>query len=190
MSEILTPTFSFEKPPVITDKKERNFRDFGFNSTIRRKPKKPARKVIRNKKFKLPKEKSRSQLIKILDDMISNFVLVKVCKGICMRCGKQHFQYKNKKGELKWNNYGCSHYWPRDYTGTRFEIDNLDGLCWLPCHSQKWEHDKQGAYKDYMVKKLGKKGFERLEMKARAITKFSTIDIKLMIQNFDKIWHL
>ena len=138
--------------------------------------------------LKLPKEKTRSQLIKILDGLVSNYVLVKVCRGKCRRCGKQHEQYENSKGQKKWHNYGCSHYWPRDYMGTRFEIDNLDGLCWLPCHSQKWEHDKQGAYKDYMIKKLGQAGFNRLEVKARGITKFSTQDIKLMIDNFDKIW--
>ena len=139
-------------------------------------------------RLNLPKEKTRWQLIKILDGMVSSHILVKVCKGKCMRCGKQHTQYENKKGEMKWDNYGCSHFWPRDYMGARFEEDNLDGLCWLPCHSQKWEKSKQGDYKDYMLKKLGKKGYEKLEIKARSITKFSTQEIKFMIDNFDKIW--
>lgn len=137
---------------------------------------------------KLPKEKTRWQLIKELDAKVSNFVLTKISKGVCARCGKQHQQYENKKGQMKWSNYGCSHFWPRDYMGTRFDIDNLDGLCWYPCHGQKWEHDKSGAYRDYMIKKLGQAKFELLEMKARATTKFSTQDIKLMIANFDKLW--
>ena len=136
----------------------------------------------------VPKEKTRWQLIKILDGMVSNFILNKKCMGLCMRCGKRHLAYENKKGEMKCNNYGCSHYWPRDYMGTRFEEENLDGLCWLPCHSQKWEKSKQGDYKDYMIKKLGVRGYNKLELKARTVTKFSRQNIQLLINNFDKIW--
>ena len=188
MNEILTNQFSFVKPPKI----ERNFRDLGFTKkkqAIRRKKKKLISKWHKSRaNLKDFKEPTRSQLIKILDGMVSDFVLTKKCIGLCIRCGKRHIQYLNKKGELKWHNYGCSHYWPRDYMGTRFEIDNLDGLCWLPCHSQKWEKSKQGDYKDYMLKKLGKKGYDKLEMKARGITKFSRQDIQLMINNFNSIW--
>jgi len=195
VNDILTKQFSFEKfPKPVPKKKERNLRDFGWNSTIKKQKhlkstdKLAHRRPIKVKKVRLPKEKTRSQLIKILDDMVSNFILVKVCKGKCMRCGKKHTQYENKKGEMKWDNYGCSHYWARDYMGARFEEDNLDGLCWLPCHSQKWEHDKNGQYRDYMLKKLGKKKYKLLEMKARAVTKFSTQDIKFMISQFDVLY--
>ena len=187
MEEILTPQFSFEKPP----KKERNFKDLGWTKkkqAIRRKKNKLSKKPHTALKFHIPKEKTRSQLIKILDGMISDFVLSKKCMGLCMRCGKRHLQYKNKKGELKWRNYGTSHYWSRKHMGTRFEVDNLDGLCWLPCHVT-WEKEKQGDYNTYMLNKLGATGYKKLQIKAQGITKFSTQDIKLMINNFDKIWH-
>ena len=164
-----------------------DFRDIGFNVPYKRSYKKnKRRKAIYKRKFGIPKEKTRPQLIKILDSMVSDFILNKVCKGKCMRCGKQHIKTDNGK----WLNYGTSHYWARTYMGTRWEVDNLDGLGWLPCHSSIWEHDKNGQYRDYMMKKLGKEGFEKLEMKARATTKFSTVDIKNLIANFDKIWKI
>lgn len=218
MDEVLTKTFQFEKVegpavkfglqfPKPTPKKKKTMVDYALLKTAKWTQKKDTPQKMRDRierlkkqrlmpkvakkkksKPKLPKEKTRWQLIKILDGMVSNFILNKKCMGLCMRCGKRHLAYKNKKGELKYHNYGTSHYWARDYMGTRFEVDNLDGLCWWPCHGQKWEHDKQGAYKDYMVKKLGKKGFEKLEIKAKAVTKFSIVDIKNLIANFDSIW--
>lgn len=169
-------------PKPVKDK-----RDIGWTKkkqTIRHKKNKQAHKGRSVLKFSLPKEKTRSQLIKILDGMVSNYILVKVCKGKCMRCGKQHVKTTNDK----WLNYGCSHFWARTYMGTRWEVDNLDGLGWLPCHASIWEHDKNGQYRDYMLKKLGNKRYKELEIKARSVTKFSTLDIKLLIQNFDKIW--
>ena len=145
--------------------------------------KRPIRRRKTLKSVKIPKEETRSQIIKRLDNIISQILLK---DGVCKRCGKHHKQYKNKKGELKWHNFGASHYWSRDYMGARFELDNLDGLCWLPCHGQKWEHDKQGVYKDYMIKKLGQRGFERLEIKARGIVKFSKQDLLLLIKIYSK----
>ena len=189
--EVLTPQFISTLKPVglkfpkpIKEKKDK--RDYGWTKkkqAIHRKKKKLIRKRHKTKLFHIPKEKTRSQLIKILDGMVSDFILNKVCKGKCMRCGKQHVKTENGK----WLNYGTSHYWARTYMGTRWEVDNLDGLGWLPCHASIWEHDKNGQYRDYMIKKLGVKGYEKLELKARAITKFSSQDIQLMIYNFDKI---
>lgn len=125
---------------------------------------------------KIPKEKSRSKLIRELDKLVSDHVLNEVAHGVCARCGKQALKTDNGK----FINFGCSHFFPRDYMGTRFYLDNLDALCWQPCHFQKWEHDKGGAYRDYMIKKLGEKKFELLTVKAQAITKFSYQDLEML----------
>jgi len=169
MSDVLTNTFQFVSFPK--PKKEKKV--YAWNSTL------PIKSNRKRKKIKLPKEKTYSQLVKELDKLVSRYVLKKG-NYTCVRCGKVYSE--GQKGLT------CSHYWKRQYKGTRFDVDNLDPLCWRPCHSQIWESDKQGEYKDYMIKKLGEEGFKRLEIKARTITKFTKQDLKFMIDNFDKIY--
>lgn len=72
----------------------------------------------------------------------------------CVRCGRQNY-------------LTCSHFWPRQHKATRFDPKNCVALCWMPCHKYHWEKEKQGAYRDYMVKRLGKKEYAILEVKAR-----------------------
>ena len=161
---------SFPKPKKI----DRGFMRHGI--PVRNKTK-LARKRHQTPKFKA--SKTFPQLVKELDTLISAYILKKG-NYTCVRCGKKYI-----KGQ---RNLTCSHYWDRQYKGTRWDSDNLDPLCWMPCHSQKWEHDKNGAYKDYMIKKLGTKKLDKLEIKARAIAKFSSVDLRLFIGHFDKIW--
>lgn len=49
-----------------------------------------------------------------------------------------------------------------------------------------WEHDKQGEYRDYMVKKLGQDKYDALEVKARTVTKWPTIDLELLYEFLTK----
>lgn len=79
---------------------------------------------------------------------------------------------------------GVSHFWSRKHIGTRWEENNLDWCCWLPCH-QIWEHEKQGEYQEFMKKKLKEEGYEMLRIKALGITKFSTSELQLMVDNFE-----
>ncbi len=172
----LTNVFSFEKPPKVIKPAIYSANTY-WNSTIKRKP--PKKKLKKPKEIKFPKEKTFSELVKELDGMVSKYILEKG-NYTCVRCGKQYLP--NQKGLT------CSHYWDRQYKGTRWKVENLDPLCWLPCHSQKWEHDKQGVYKDYMMKKLGKKKFNQLEIMARSITKYSRIDLEIIIDNFHLLY--
>lgn len=180
MRQVIDDCFQFVKPPKVK-------KTYRWNSTI------PATKRKRRAvghpavKFKYPKDlgvKSYPKLVKELDAMISALVL-KRANYTCVRCGKHYSPNKNGK----YIGLTCSHYWDRQYKSVRFELDNLDALCWMPCHKQKWEHDKQGEYRDYMLRKLGNEGYDRLEVKARSFTKFSRVDIILMIDNFDKIFN-
>ena len=73
----------------------------------------------------------------------------------CQRC-------KRKDRQLQ-----CSHFWVRQHYSTRFDPDNCCAVCaW--CHTfdkDNWENDRLGEYRAYMIKKLGKKGFEKLKAK-------------------------
>lgn len=120
---------------------------------------------------KIVKEKSRSKLIKELDHIISEKVKVKA-KGKCFKCGR--------------SGNGVSHYYSRKYIGTRWSMENLDWSCWA-CHFHQLEHFKQPGewYHQYMIKKLGDRGFKTLEIQAHAITKFSRQDILLLIKIYE-----
>jgi hypothetical protein len=129
------------------------------------------KKVIKNK-FKIPKPKKRSQLIKDLDTLTANYIK-KLQKYECQRC---HTIYKPKSRALT-----CSHFYKRGYMGTRWDWNNLDAMCW-GCH-KLIEGDKQedSWYSNFMKKKLGEEGLEMLKFKAHAITKYSYQDIDLMV---------
>ena len=118
------------------------------------------------------KEKSRSKLIKELDKIISDLVKEKA-QGKCVKCKQVRKQA------------GVSHYFGRKHMGTRWELDNLDWACW-GCHQYHMEHEKNpgGWYYDYIVKKLGEKRFNTLQIMAYSITKFSRQDIELLINYF------
>lgn len=93
----------------------------------------------------------------------------------CVVCGKKH--------DKSSHNFGVSHYHGRRKESVRFDVDNVDAMCNMPCHST-WEHKKQdtpkykGRYTRYMIKKLGQAGFDALKIRANRIGKK---DDKLMI---------
>ena len=65
--------------------------------------------------------------------------------GKCIRCGKIEFLQ-------------CSHFWARANSATRYDPDNCDTLCYA-CHYGNihgWEYNKQGEYRDFKIKQLGK----------------------------------
>ena len=127
-------------------------------------------------KYKFPKspQKERSQIIKELDKLISAKVK-KRAKGKCVKCG------------LVKKNAGVTHYFSRRYIGTRWDFDNLDWACW-GCHYYWMEKDKTPGswYHAYMTRKLGNRKFELLGIRAYAVTKFPTSDLKLLVEVFKK----
>ena len=161
----LTP-IGLKFPKVIKHKAVRNYRDYSW-------AKKKAKITKRSRptlKVKIPRAPTYPQLVKQLDKAFSNFLKVK-SMGKCSRCGQVR------------PNAGVSHYWSRVHKGTRWDEENCDWACWLPCHSI-WEHEKQGAYMDFMIKKLGKKGYEKLRIKALAVAKWTTSDLQILIREY------
>lgn len=95
----------------------------------------------------------------------------------CVNCGSTLF-------------LGCSHYFSRGIYATRYDPLNCITLC-QECH-EKWEHEKNGIYKDYMVMWLGKEQFELLENISKirvspyeAITKFMGLHKTLQDSNIE-----
>ena len=75
----------------------------------------------------------------------------------CQRCRKTY--EPNAKG------LECSHYWGRGRENTRFDPLNCIALC-TGCH-RIWGHgDGRDEYRDFMLKKLGRKGFDSLDARA------------------------
>lgn len=119
--------------------------------------------------------KERSRLIKKLDALFSK--LIKQRDGHrCQRCHALHAE-----GSRGLHN---SHYWKRGLMGTRWDPANCVALCY-GCH-RRWEGDKQGEYHHFMIGRLGRAEYDKLEMKARSVTKFSVVDLAIMLDVMQK----
>jgi hypothetical protein len=70
--------------------------------------------------------------------------------GRCLRCGTTE-QLTN------------SHFWQRNKSALRYEPDNCITLCRYRCHFFGWETEKQGEYRDFMIKRLGQKRYDELQ---------------------------
>ncbi|MCK9370852.1 hypothetical protein M0R04_13160 [Candidatus Dojkabacteria bacterium] len=82
--------------------------------------------------------------------------------GVCRRPNCPYC--KNKKGEELENSrfvLQCSHFWGRNCSSTRYELDNAD--CFCSGTHFKWENEKAGVYREYMLNKLGEKRYKELE---------------------------
>ncbi len=82
----------------------------------------------------------------------------------CQKCGRKYSENQPLY------NLGVSHYYGRSRENTRFDDDNVTLLCNLPCH-RKWEGEERGDYTEYMIERLGQKGFEELTIKANTYKK-------------------
>lgn len=96
-------------------------------------------------------------------------------KWICHKC---HKDYSNNKGL-----YHCSHFWGETRSSTRFDFDNCIGLCYYCHYGDKingWEYNKQGEYREYMIKLLGQKRYKELEKRANTLMSRRDAIIQLM----------
>ena len=149
---------------------------------------KQLRKLTPKQGNKLFPVASRSKLIKELDRVFSLFIRYRD-HWQCKKCGKQHVE---RTGELQ-----NSHFWSRDDKGTRWDPKNCDAACakvfkvaggrtlLVSCHGQ-WEQEKQGAYRDFKLKQIGHAEYSYMEMRARTSTKFSAVDLQLLLDYWNK----
>lgn len=123
------------------------------------------------------KHTSRRALIKKLDGLFSHYIRHRD-GWKCIRCGKQYHPPTNALHN--------SHFWSRRYMGARYQEDNCDAICY-GCH-RFIESDKQKGswYYEFKLKQLGEERFQMLEIKAKGRSKFSILDLEIMLDNFDQ----
>ena len=74
----------------------------------------------------------------------------------CEKCGRR-FGPKDK-------GLGVSHFWPRSHENTRFDEENCEILCNIPCHQYFETH--RSEYKIWKEKRLGTKAYKLLMLHA------------------------
>ncbi len=84
----------------------------------------------------------------------------------CQKCGRKYSEHDTQKLA----NLGVSHYYGRSRENTRFDDDNVTLLCNFHCH-RKWEGEERGDYTEYMIERLGQKGFNDLTIRANTYKK-------------------
>ena len=83
----------------------------------------------------------------------------------CVRCGSR--VELNAQGLPI--SHQASHYFSRGKESTRFEISNVDTLCFF-CH-MKWGGDEREEYRAFKIKQLGEEGFKKLDILAHTLKK-------------------
>jgi 5-methylcytosine-specific restriction endonuclease McrA len=94
--------------------------------------------------------------------------------NICCKCGKVI--------ESKYNS-GVSHFHNRTKESTRYDDENCDLMCNIPCH-QEWEHEKKEGrdYYNFKLNQLGQKRFDLLTLRANTTGKRDDKLNKIIIQ--------
>ncbi len=94
----------------------------------------------------------------------------------CKACGDKSKNYEHNRQGLH-----CSHYYSRGRENTRFDFDNCISLCTY--HHNLWGHGEDRAeYKEYMIKRLGQEGFDRLMLKASLYCKRDDFTVELVLK--------
>ena len=99
--------------------------------------------VKSKKKNRIKTKRSSSDYVKMADDIFSLY-LRELHDWTCQRCGRKH---ERGSGEL-----GSSHYISRTDKRFRWDLNNCDPLCWVPCHAD-WE-SKKNTPTEAQAKKL------------------------------------
>lgn len=102
----------------------------------------------------------------------------------CVRCHSP-ITY-NHRG--KPNNHTNSHFFGRAKESTRFDPLNCDTLC-FGCH-RIWGSDDREAYRDFKIKQLGQKEFDRLTLRANTYQKkdraMSLLYVKELLKSLEE----
>mgnify|MGYP001582409921 FL=1 len=75
---------------------------------------------------------------------------------VCEKCGRKHEE--NSKG------FGVSHFWGRAKESVRFDEENCDVLCNIPCHQYFETHHTE--YEIWKKERLGEKQYKLLTLRA------------------------
>lgn len=91
---------------------------------------------------------------------------------VCISCGQS-------KGLEEMH---ASHYWPAGgHEAVRFDEDNVHGAC---RHCNYFKHGNEKGYRPRLIKKIGQKAFDILELRAHNKSKLFRFEIELLIQTY------
>mgnify|MGYP003394323897 CR=1 FL=1 len=169
--EVLTKTFSFEKPPK--EIKIRNKRDYGWTKrkqAIRAKHKKLVSRRHQGLKFKAKKLPSIRKLKEKADLTFSKWIRERdhnKCVTANRKC----------KGPIQ-----CSHLIRRGKTATRYSEIN----CHAQCSYHNYLHrEYPQEYTAWFVAKYGGNEFVKLELKSQKITQLKRQDFMDIIKRYE-----
>lgn len=123
------------------------------------------------------KNNSKSSLVKKLDRVFSLYIRLRdtmpngMCR--CISCG-------NIKPFAQ---IDAGHYFSRTHMATRFSELNVNAECNF-CNRFKADH--LDAYRDNLIRKIGKDKFELLRIAAHQSQKWSDFELEAMIQHYKK----
>ena len=125
-----------------------------------------------------PKKKTRSQLVKELDKVFSEYIRkrdIMLCgNSKCFTCGKVD----------DWRNLQCGHFQSRKHYATRWDEQNCQVQC-AGCNIfRSGEQFKFGVNLD---KKYGQGTAETLERMARFTIKFSNVELAEKIEYYKQL---
>ena len=97
----------------------------------------------------------------------------------CEKCGARH--------EPNSKNLGVSHYWGRVNESTRYDDQNCDILCNIPCHQYFESHKTE--YETWKRERIGVKAFKALDVKAHTYKKrddaMRLIEVKELLKSLE-----
>src|SRR3990167_1765384 len=112
-------------------------------------------------------------------DILYSQYLRKLRNYTCEKCGARH--------EHNSRNFGVSHYWGRSAESTRFDDENCDVFCNIPCHQYFETHRTE--YEQWKKKRLGEKAYKLLDFRAHQLVKrddeIQIIIIKNLMKKLD-----
>lgn len=130
-----------------------------------------------SKKRESGRWRSVSSLVKSLDKVFSEFIRLrdskpydyKYCK--CISCGRI----------LPYEDFDAGHFHSRIHMATRFNEDNVHAEC-RRCN--RFSADHLIDYQVNLIRKIGQKKFDALNIKARSTYKYSPWELEILIKHY------
>lgn len=122
----------------------------------------------------MPRKKTRSQVVKLLDKVFSEYIRRRFAKNEiaeCFTCGKKDH----------WKKLQCGHFQSRKHYATRWDEIN----CQVQCSAcNVFRYGEQFIFGQKLDAKYGEGTAEELYIKAKNLTKLSTKDLELLIIHY------
>lgn len=144
---------------------------------IRRTPWEAKTKAQEKKKAKAGL--SKPALIRKLDKVFSEFIRLRDTKawnfqyGQCISCGRV----------LPWAKLQCGHYYSRIKMNTRFDEYNCNAEC-VSCNIYSADH--LIGYRKNLVKKIGEKAVDMLDVRAHQTKNYSLFELQMLIKHYEE----